>query len=217
MGRLKHWWRLMRAGLPRLWVTIAACVAIVGGSVALAVRWGIRHSVLGLVAALALMLVVIIEGSYREFRSIEKRHRDEVATLRGEHQAALAAAQEATAVPEPEGWAAICEVTGEGLLMFKLHSTLTTPSPVMRVLGLGTLKCRVRDPNGAYRESQAIRIAQGWATVEYTDLNFVDMLGPGVAGRYEFTFYEQQSDAAGSWLLLKSSSYDAATAPEVYE
>lgn len=209
MDRLKHWWRLMRAGLPRLWATIAACVAIAGGSVVLGVHWGFKHAVWGLVVALALMLAVIIEGSYREFRSLEKRHQAELAALRAPSLPLVSA--------EPEGWTTFCEVTGSGMLMFKLHSTLATPSPVLRVQALGNLKCRVHDPNGAYSESQAIRRDDGWATVEYSDLNFVDMLGPAAAGRYEFAFYEQQSDAAGSWLLLKSGGYDAAAAPEVYE
>jgi hypothetical protein len=118
---------------------------------------------------------------------------------------------------ESGNWAVFCEPMGSGILLFKLHSTLATPSPESRVQRLGQLKCRVRDPNGAYTESQVTFKNGGWVTAEYRPIYFPDMLEPAIAGRYEFTFYEQQSDADGSWLLLKSGSYDAEMAPEVWE
>ncbi len=89
--RAEHLEHLMRAGLPRLWAVIVVSVAVVGGSVVLAVAWSVKHALWGLVAALAFVLVVIIEGSYRESRRVEKQHEIALNELRQTHKVELAA------------------------------------------------------------------------------------------------------------------------------
>jgi hypothetical protein len=91
--RVKHLGRLMRAGLPRLWEVIIIAIAFVGGSIVLAAAWSLRHLLIGAVIALATVVVVITEGSYREFRSAEKAHEDEMASQRAAHAEHAAPAQ----------------------------------------------------------------------------------------------------------------------------
>jgi hypothetical protein len=115
------------------------------------------------------------------------------------------------------GWEADCEWTGSGMLRFRLHSALSTPDPMMRASNLGRVKCRVHAPSGRYTESGSLfPVYGGWINVDYSHENFPDMPAPAVAGRYEFGFYEQRDDGAGSWRLIQRGSYDAATAPEIW-
>ena len=41
--RATHLGRTMKAGLSPLWAVIAVAIALVGGSVAITVAWGVRH------------------------------------------------------------------------------------------------------------------------------------------------------------------------------
>jgi hypothetical protein len=74
-GRFKHVWRLLRAGIPRVWAQFGVALGVVGGSLALVVGWGARHAVWGLVILLAVAIAVIVEGSYRESRQLEAQLR----------------------------------------------------------------------------------------------------------------------------------------------
>ncbi len=72
----------MKAGLPPLWAAVLAAVALVGGSVAVSVAWGVRHLIWGIVIALVLLVVVITEGSFRMVRGARKAHSDELRAVR---------------------------------------------------------------------------------------------------------------------------------------
>jgi hypothetical protein len=66
--RAQHFGRIMKTGLRTLWVVAGALVTIVGGSLVITAAWGAKHLLWGLVIALIAGLVVLTEGSYREFR-----------------------------------------------------------------------------------------------------------------------------------------------------
>jgi hypothetical protein len=58
--RATHLGRSMKAGLSPLWAVITGTVALVGGSVAITVAWGVRHLYWGLVIALVLLVVLLL-------------------------------------------------------------------------------------------------------------------------------------------------------------
>lgn len=89
--RANHFGRLIWAGLPRLWAVATACLAVVGGSVVITLAWSVKHLLWGLIAALAIMLIVITEGSYRMFRTSEEDHDTKLIAERTQHQEALEA------------------------------------------------------------------------------------------------------------------------------
>jgi len=227
MGRLKHWWRLMRAGLPRLWATIAVCVAIVGGSVALAVRWGFKHSVWGLAAAaLGLILVVIVDGSYREFRSVEERHRSELdaqrdqhetelAALRTEHQdviASLSAPVIADPAPDPN-WVARCDDTSPDVLLFILdHKEDATATASFRYL-----RCEVTAPNDEPRraEGQGIRQAGSLRIADYPASFFPGAGSHAPPARNGFWDFQWSGLKDGEWRPLTGDIHDVTGRPAV--
>jgi hypothetical protein len=67
--RAEHVVRVIRAGLPRLWAVVGVVTIFIGGSALLALVWGIRHLMWGVVIALAIIILVLAEGSYRESRN----------------------------------------------------------------------------------------------------------------------------------------------------
>lgn len=77
--RARHLGRCLTMGLSRLWAVVAVAVAFVGGSVLLAFAWGLRHLYWGSLVLVLVLLVVIIEGSYRESRRAEEEHQDGLA------------------------------------------------------------------------------------------------------------------------------------------
>jgi hypothetical protein len=70
--RAKHAAHLIRAGFPSLWAVAGVIAFIVGGSLLLAFTWGIRHLNWGLVIILAVIILLLIEGSYRESRKTDR-------------------------------------------------------------------------------------------------------------------------------------------------
>lgn len=70
--RAKHFSLIVRTGLPHLWVVIAALTIVVGGNVVLAAAWGVKHLAWGLIIALVIIILVITEGSYREFQRLKR-------------------------------------------------------------------------------------------------------------------------------------------------
>jgi hypothetical protein len=68
--RAQHAGRLLRAGLPSLWVIVGILVALVGGSVLLTLLWGFKHLTWGATAALVIVVLAVLEGSYRESRKL---------------------------------------------------------------------------------------------------------------------------------------------------
>jgi hypothetical protein len=87
--RIRHWWRLLRAGYRAVPAIISYVVLIVGGSLGLAFAWGRKHLLWGLVLILGAVIVVILEGSFREARRLEQDHAGELDAIRAEHAAAL--------------------------------------------------------------------------------------------------------------------------------
>jgi hypothetical protein len=65
---------LLRAGFPGLWVADSVLAVLVGGSVLLVAVWGLRHLVWSVVIALVIIILVTIEGSYRESRKVLPRN-----------------------------------------------------------------------------------------------------------------------------------------------
>jgi hypothetical protein len=65
---IEHTWRVILAGFPGLWSAIGAATILVGGNVLLAFTWGSRHLFVGIAIALAVLVLVVIAGSYRESR-----------------------------------------------------------------------------------------------------------------------------------------------------
>jgi hypothetical protein len=74
--RAQHFSRIMKTGLRTLWVVAGALVTIVGGSLVITFAWGAKHLLWGLVIALIAGLVVLTEGSYREFRDTARTPED---------------------------------------------------------------------------------------------------------------------------------------------
>jgi len=93
--RARHFGRVVKAGLSPLWVAVTAVVALAGGSVLLGVLWGVRHLVWGLVIFLAILAVVVIEGSYRVVRHGDEKHAGQVTKLEQGRDAARAELEQA--------------------------------------------------------------------------------------------------------------------------
>lgn len=106
-------------------------------------------------------------------------------------------------MPELDRWKGWCAVPIRGVPLFALLLERSTPSPASRVAGLGPVKCRVREPNGAEMET----IQHGWHRnmiwVYYYPTVFRGM-PPPVSGRYGYAWYEQQSDQR--WRPLHSGA-----------
>jgi hypothetical protein len=69
-SRVRYAWRITRAGLPGFWVGISTATIVIGGNVLLAFTWGVKHLLLGIAIALAIIVLVVIEGSYRVSRRV---------------------------------------------------------------------------------------------------------------------------------------------------
>jgi hypothetical protein len=93
--RAEHLGRVVKTGLSPLWVAITAVVALAGGSALLGVLWGVRHLAWGLVIFLAILVFVVIEGSYRVARRGDEGHAEQVAKLEQDRDAARAELGEA--------------------------------------------------------------------------------------------------------------------------
>ena len=87
--RVSHSGRVFKAGLPRLWATIIVILALVGGSVAAAATWGVKHWPAGIIVLLAILLGVTIEGSYRDANALRSAHATELDDLRSAHRTEL--------------------------------------------------------------------------------------------------------------------------------
>jgi hypothetical protein len=94
MDRLKHWGRLFQRGYSTPVAIVSSITLVVGGSVALAVVWGLKHLVLGIALVLASVVVTILEGSYRQAQDTEKAHAEKLAALRAERAKELVEARE---------------------------------------------------------------------------------------------------------------------------
>jgi hypothetical protein len=68
--RVGHVAHIIRAGIPDLWAVFGIIIFFVGGSAWLAIAWGINHLAWGIVAALLIIVLLLVEGSYRESRKI---------------------------------------------------------------------------------------------------------------------------------------------------
>jgi hypothetical protein len=64
-GRIKHYARVVRSGLPNIWVIIGAITIVVGGNLLITFAWGQKHFAWGIVLLLAVALVTVIEGSWQ--------------------------------------------------------------------------------------------------------------------------------------------------------
>lgn len=102
MERIRHWCRIVRSGFGVAYATVGCLTLLVGGSVLLAVHWGREHVAWGVGAIAAAVIVVLLEGSYRENSRLEKEHAEKISDLRSEHKAAIAEAQaKAASVTSP--------------------------------------------------------------------------------------------------------------------
>jgi hypothetical protein len=94
MPRFRHWWRVIRAGFWTVPTVVSYVILIVGGSVALTFTWGRKHLLWAIVLVLIAIIVVTLEGSYRESRRAEDEHLAALAAQRSEHERVLSAALE---------------------------------------------------------------------------------------------------------------------------
>jgi Ca2+/Na+ antiporter len=95
MRRIKHWGRVIHAGFWTLPAIVSYIILIVGGSVALTFSWSRRHLLWGIVLLLLGVVVVVLEGSYRESKRAEDEHKAKLAEQQAEHEEALKAVQAA--------------------------------------------------------------------------------------------------------------------------
>jgi uncharacterized membrane protein len=85
--RAEYLGRAMKEGLTPLWALISVAITLVGGSVTVAVIWGVKHLIWVPIIVLLVLLVVLAEGSYRVARNRETEHGKRLAELQGERDA----------------------------------------------------------------------------------------------------------------------------------
>ena len=100
--RIGHWGHVVRAGFGVAYAVIGFMTLVVGGSVLLAVHWGREHVAWGIAAIAGAIVIVLLEGSYREKKRLDKAHAEKTSNLLSEHQAAVAKIQAKLAIEARE-------------------------------------------------------------------------------------------------------------------
>jgi hypothetical protein len=126
-GRIKHYARVVRSGLPNIWVIIGAIIIVVGGNLLITFAWGQKHFAWGIVLLVAVALATVIEGSWQA----EIANRAALAAERKAHLDAKAALEVERETPVPPGHREkLKSLVGRRKSRLAVHGhtgTLTTP------------------------------------------------------------------------------------------
>jgi hypothetical protein len=205
--RAEYLERAMKEGVAPLWALIGVAITVIGGSVTLAVIWGVKHLIWTLVIVLLVLLAVLAEGSYRAATHRDTKHAERVAELEGERDAKakeLEAARQATSVA-PTGvhraeWKGVCNESGEfpnsKALTFGFDHIHEHPGAY---LALNPRRCTIATPDGvtvsATRPNRYFQYPQEFENAP-----------PVCPGLYRFKLEGQL--ASGEWAFITEGEHE---------
>jgi hypothetical protein len=164
---------------------------------------------------LAGIIVIILEGSYKESRGLAARHEDALGKLRTAHQVQLnealtaAASAHADSRPDPADWDTRCDFTPPGTLMFTLRHRLNN---LGAVFAFSDFRCAVSNPEGVLAEATDQNV---WVTRTVITARYAPAFFPGASpvrnGIYRYAW--DGMDAKGTWHRIAEGTYEVAGAP----
>lgn len=152
---MKHWGCLFRRGYSTTPAIVSYITLVVGGSVVLAVGWGLKHLVWGIALVLAAVAVTILEGSYRQARDSEKTHAEKLTELRAEHAEELAEARE-----KPAG-------TVHAPTFWQTKNTEFTGSEINNTYAPVEAKAAQAESGEAFVKAEGVQLGGGFINVHY--------------------------------------------------